>query len=145
MSKVERTVEAAQRALADLIAEGARISQHAVEKRAGLANGALNYKHPLYRELKARIINVKSPTVSSSSSSSEEASKLAKERELKDRYRTQRNELRGLLRIAEGEKLELQYQLYHMQKYIKHLEQHGIVDANVLEFSLKNRPVNNLK
>ena len=51
-SGISRTIERARAALRSLTDEGARISQHAVEKRAGLSNGALNYNCPEYRQFR---------------------------------------------------------------------------------------------
>ncbi|OXY81364.1 hypothetical protein [Oceanimonas doudoroffii] len=138
MKSTERSAIAAEKALLELISEGAKVSQHAVEKRAGLANGALNYNHSRYKEIKGRIAKSKeinSPALEVESKESKE--QIRKERDLKNKYRKQRDELRDLLRISEGERLELVYQLYHIQKYLEHLERHGVVDKNVLEFNLK--------
>ncbi len=38
---------------------GERISQYAVEKRAGLANGTLNYNCPEYRQVREAIRSLK--------------------------------------------------------------------------------------
>ena len=51
-SGISRTIERARAALRSLTDEGARISQHAVEKQAGLSNGALNYNCPEYRQVR---------------------------------------------------------------------------------------------
>ena len=60
MSKIELSVNAGEKALLELIAEGEKISQHAVEKRSGVANGAFNYNHPMYRELSGDLLRGKS-------------------------------------------------------------------------------------
>ncbi|GAA5218325.1 hypothetical protein ACFSJ3_15720 [Corallincola platygyrae] len=140
MSKVKLSADAAERALCELIANGARISQHAIEKRAGLANGALNYNHPLYVSLKQKIQKAKATMVSTNDNGSPELQKrIKREIGLKRKYRKQRDSYKAQLKQAEGEKLELAYQLHHLQRYLKHLERHGLADVNVLEFAVKNR------
>ncbi|TOB86119.1 hypothetical protein CGJ97_23400, partial [Vibrio parahaemolyticus] len=64
---------------------------------------------------------------------------LVKERTLKNKYRTERNALKKQLQKAEGEKLELIYQLYHTQKYLSQFEKDGIIPTNILEFPRVNR------
>ena len=47
-----KTQARAEQALRELMLSGERISQYAVEKRAGLANGTLNYNCPEYRQVR---------------------------------------------------------------------------------------------
>ena len=54
-SGVKKTQARAEQALRELMLSGERISQYAVEKRAGLANGTLNYNCPEYRQVREAI------------------------------------------------------------------------------------------
>lgn len=53
-SGVKKTQARAEQALRELMLSGERISQYAVEKRAGLANGTLNYNCPEYRQVRGK-------------------------------------------------------------------------------------------
>lgn len=140
MSKIELSVSAGEKALLELIAEGRKISQHAVEARAGVANGAFNYAHPMYLELRNKIRQAKIASKSDQTQMKKEhATLLTKERALKHKYFSQRNELKEQLRMLEGEKLELQYQLYHLQKYLAQIEDNGIDNPNVIGFAPLNK------
>jgi hypothetical protein len=143
MTKVAESALKAERALLQIVAEGGKVSQFAIEQKAGLANGALNYKHPLYIDLKRRILETKSTVSNEPALDDKFMSSLAKEKHLKDKYRIERNQLAELLRVSEGERLELQYQLYHMQKYLTHLENSGLADLNVLRSSNLRKVQNN--
>ncbi|EKO3643020.1 hypothetical protein CAG58_09715 [Vibrio sp. V31_P5A7T61] len=137
MSKVSQSAEAAQLALTQLIASGKKVSQYAVEKKAGLANGALNYKHPKYEEIKQRIHDAKSSLNKESTVSNDNLRQVCNhERHLKKVYREKLKLANNRLKALEGEKLELQYQLFHMQKYLAELEKLGVADSNILEFRL---------
>lgn len=135
MSKIELSVNAGEKALLELIAEGIKISQHAVEKRAGVTNGAFNYDHPMYHELKNKIHQAKIASKDKQTQiSKEHLVLLVKERALKNKYFSQRNKLKEQLKKLEGERLELQYQLYHLQKYLAQIEDNGIDSLNVIGF-----------
>ncbi|BDK90470.1 hypothetical protein MMW20_09375 [Enterobacter hormaechei] len=58
-SGVKKTQARAEQALRELMLSGERISQYAVEKRAGLANGTLNYNCPEYRQVREAIRSLK--------------------------------------------------------------------------------------
>ncbi|WP_144211781.1 hypothetical protein [Shewanella donghaensis] len=132
MSSVVISASKAERALLEIIAEGKSISQLAVEQRAGLANGALNYQHKLYADIKHKILNAKISSNNSLRVDGNDLIHLDKEKNLKEKYRIERNKLREMLRVSEGERLELQYQLYHLQKYLITLEESCSVETNVL-------------
>ncbi|AUW04407.1 hypothetical protein [Vibrio campbellii] len=134
MSSVQRNAEKCERALLNLVSEGKKVSQHAVEKRAGLANGALNYKHPRYQKVKEKINRAKLVAEPKSAPVNKEfKALLVKERVLKDKYRNEKKELKEKLKELEGERLELQYQLYHLQQYLARLEENSIEHSNVIQ------------
>lgn len=128
--KIMLTFEKAEKALREIIGEGSRVSQSAVEKRAGLSNGALNYDVPMYRDLKARIQLAKDNKAISNSGIKDESN----DRRLKDKYRQERDDVRSELKKARGEVLELRSALFDMQQYLKYLEKQGIGDINVVRF-----------
>ena len=140
-AKVVLTVKAVETVLQEMIVSGERISQYSVEKKAGLSNGALNYKVDEYIDLKARIKKLKDPLPEQVTSISDaikvEKNKTKKEQTLKDKYRNERDELKGQNLSLESENKELLWQLYKLQQYINHLEVDGTADKNVLNFSLK--------
>ncbi|MCY9864283.1 hypothetical protein OTK49_17340 [Vibrio coralliirubri] len=139
MSNVSQSAEAAQSALTQLIASGKKVSQYAVEKKAGLANGALNYKHPKYEEIKQRIHDAKCSLNQESTVSNDNLRQICNhERHLKKVYWEKLKLANNRLKALEGEKLELQYQLFHIQKYLAELEKLGVADSNILEFRLRD-------
>ncbi|MEW5494340.1 hypothetical protein ABGT23_01580 [Enterobacter cloacae] len=121
-SSVSRTIERARAALRSLTDEGARISQHAVEKRAGLSNGALNYKCPEYRQFREYLRTLKTGRMDKSVSGEASDDLLRQQVRLKEKYRLQRNELREELTVLVAENAELVHNLMLMQKYIQELE-----------------------
>ncbi|NOH98437.1 hypothetical protein [Vibrio sp. 99-70-13A1] len=134
MSSVLKNAEESEKALLELISKGMKISQHAVEKRAGLANGALNYKHPKYQVVKDKINRAKLASESNQTAANKELKVLlAKEKNLKDKYRKEKNLLKQRLKKLEGERLELIYQLYHLQQYVAKLEENSISSPNVIQ------------
>jgi predicted nuclease with TOPRIM domain len=140
-AKVVLTVKTVEKVLQEMIASGERISQFSVEKKAGLSNGALNYKVDEYIELKKRINKLKNPLIEQVTSISDaiqiEKNKTKQERTLKDKYRGERDKLEKENLSLESENKELLWQLYKLQKYINHLEQDGMADTNVVNFSFK--------
>ncbi len=140
-AKIVLTVKAVEIVLQEMIASGERISQYSVEIKAGLSNGALNYKVAEYISLKERINTLKQSKSDSLPSSfsdiTTEKDKTKKEQKLKDKYRSERDELKKQNLLLESENKELLWQLYKLQQYIEHLEVDGIADSNVLKFSLK--------
>jgi hypothetical protein len=140
-AKITLTVKAVEIVLQEMIASGKQISQYAVEKKAGLSNGALNYKVEEYINLKKRINSLKNPKLDLLPDTSEaiatEKNKAKKEQTLKDKYRSERDELKKQNLYLESENKELLFQLFKLQKYIKHLEVDGMADTNVVNFSLK--------
>jgi len=144
-AKITLTVKAVEVALQEMIASGKQISQYAVEQKAGLSNGALNYKVEEYINIKKRINNLKNPKLDLLPDISEavatEKNKAKKEQTLKDKYRSERDELKKQNLYLESENKELLFQLFKLQQYIKHLEVDGMADTNVVNFSLKSKPV----
>ncbi|ASP47408.1 hypothetical protein [Cognaticolwellia beringensis] len=144
-AKITLTVKAVEIVLQEMIANGERISQYAVEKKAGLSNGALNYKVEEYIELKDRIIKLKMPISDQVPNTSDDIakrkSKEKKEQNLKDKYRSERDELKEENIYLEAENKELLFQLFKLQQYIEFLQVDGVADMKVLNFSLKSKPV----
>ena len=85
-----KTQARAEQALRELMLSGERISQYAVEKRAGLANGTLNYNCPEYRQVREAIRSLKN--VRGTAPVDEQG--IEQQIKLKEKYRRQRNELR---------------------------------------------------
>ncbi|WP_299694581.1 hypothetical protein [uncultured Vibrio sp.] len=140
MNSVLKNAEDSEKALLELISEGMKISQHAVEKKAGLANGALNYKHPRYQEVKEKINKAKLASEPNQTPVNKELkAHLAKEQALKDKYRNEKNHLKQQLKKLEGERLELLYQIYHLQQYVAKLEGNGIGSPNVIQCERSTR------
>ncbi|MCU7940437.1 MAG: hypothetical protein KZQ64_13680 [gamma proteobacterium symbiont of Bathyaustriella thionipta] len=136
--KIKTTFSVAEKALKDIISEGGKVSQYAVEKRAGLSNGALNYKAPEYIELKERI-NAAKAVRGQHPTKKVDTEKLKKEKSLKSKYRGERDEAKEELKKALGEKMELLYQLFHLQSYLNHLENKGVASADVIDISRRFR------
>jgi len=123
-SQVQKTIQRAEEALKLLIIEGMRVSQHAVEMRAGLSNGTLNYDVQEYRDFKTRLSNAKQATTSRPHSGGDSNNKKLKtEIALKKKYRDKYNAVRSELRQSKGKELELTYQLFHLQRYVDKLEE----------------------
>jgi len=144
-AKVIQTVKTVEIVLKEMITNGDRISQSAVEKKAGLSNGTLNYKVEEYIDLKKRIIKLKK-TISeelpnTSDDVAKEKNKAKKEQKLKDKYRCDRDELRLENLYLESENKELLFQLFKLQQYIEYLEVNGMADRSVIDFSLKSKTV----
>ncbi len=139
-AKITQTVKAVEIVLQEMIANGERISQYAVEKKAGLSNGALNYKVEEYIDLKDRIIKLKIPisdqVPNTSDDIAKEKSKTRKEQSLKDKYRSERDELKKENISLEAENKELLLQLFKLQQYIDHLQEDSMADKKVVHFSL---------
>tara|TARA_B110000211_G_C14093525_1_gene561183 strand:+ start:1499 stop:1939 length:441 start_codon:yes stop_codon:yes gene_type:complete len=141
-TRVELTIIAAEKALKELIAEGKKISQYAIEKKAGLGNGALNYKHDSYLTFKTKIDTLKLNTETSSSIDIELKKKLVNESKLKDKYRIEKQKYKLRCLELEANNRELLYALFKTQKYLDFLEVKGLADSNVLNFDL-NRFMSN--
>lgn len=130
---VRKTVLRAESALRELMTEGAGVSQHAVEKRAGLANGALNYNCPEYRALRETIRTVKAAQQKATTNGE---SRGAHHEKLKEKYRHQRNELREEIKHLMAENVELLHNLMLMQQYVRELERiSGSEKGRVVSFS----------
>ncbi|MGJ8645780.1 MAG: hypothetical protein ACSHXJ_02725 [Marinomonas colpomeniae] len=136
--KTKFTAESAENALRELIVEKSRISQAAVEKRAGLSNGALNYDIPLYRDIKTRITLAKEGKVAERTTTPKNTPSSENERRLKEKYRSERDAIREELTKARSEILELRSALFDVQQYITYLESQGLAHSNVVNF--KSRP-----
>lgn len=133
---IELTLERAEKALKELIAEGKRISPYAVEKKAGLSNAVLS-KNEAYASLLTRIISLKASTLPASNSKIEELKeKLKSEQALKQKYHNRQKELEKKNQQLESENKELLLHLFETQRYLRHLEQSGIADRDVIDFTL---------
>lgn len=133
---VELTLQLAEKALKELIAEGKRISPYAVEKRAGLSNALLS-KNEAYADLLNRIVSLKaSPTPASNSKIEKLNEQLKSERELKQKYYKRQKELEQRNQQLEAQNKELLMHLFETQRYLRHLEQDGVADKDVIDFSL---------
>lgn len=116
---VKKSQARAEQALQELLLAGERISQHAVEKRAGLANGALNYKCPEYRQLRETI---RSLIKTRQGTTPDDKQSIAHQIKLKEKYRHQRNELREEIKQVIAENVELLHNLILLQQYVRELE-----------------------
>jgi predicted nuclease with TOPRIM domain len=130
--KIIATAKKAEKSLREIIAEGGRISQAAVEKRAGLSNGSLNYNVPEYKDIKHRIHLAKQST--NAHLTVNKSDSLKGDTRLKDKYRSERDNLREELRKVLGQKVELQHKLFELQQYVKYLESKGFAHSNVVNF-----------
>lgn len=119
LSGVKKTQERAEQALRELMLSGERISQYAVEKRAGLANGALNYNCPEYRQVREAIRSLKK-MLQGTTPVDEQG--IEQEIKLKEKYRCQRNELREEIKKVMAENVELLHNLILLQQYVRELE-----------------------
>lgn len=133
---VELTLQLAEKAFKELIAEGKRISPYAVEKRAGLSNALLS-KNEAYADLLNRIVSLKaSPTPASNSKIEKLNEQLKSERALKQKYYKRQKELEQRNQQLEAQNKELLMHLFETQRYLRHLEQDGVADKDVIDFSL---------
>lgn len=135
LTGVLNTVARAEVALKKIITEGSKISQHAVEKKAGLANGALNYNCPEYREFR-NVIKLAAENRNKANAKLITSNVyLQQQIKLKGKYRVERNELRRELKIMLAEIIELHYHLALMQNHIAELEKSALAGKTVF---LKN-------
>ncbi|MGX9929598.1 hypothetical protein [Enterobacter hormaechei] len=118
-SGVKKTQARAEQALRELMLSGERISQYAVEKRAGLANGTLNYNCPEYRQVREAIRSLKK-TCQGTAPVDEQG--IEQQIKLKEKYRRQRNELREEIKKMMAENVELLHNLILLQQYVRELE-----------------------
>lgn len=147
ISRIEKTVLLVEKALKELIAEGRKVNQYAIEKRAGLSNGALNYNTKAYHKLKDKIRIIKEeaePKKKNARQTAFDKENLANALRLKEKYYKQKNLYREKLRYSEARRLELQFQLFHIQQYIMHLEEKGYAELNVVSFNINKAKKNNL-
>lgn len=119
LSGVKKTQARAEQALRELMLSGERISQYAVEKRAGLANGTLNYNCPEYRQVREAIRSLKK--VPKGTTPIDEQG-IEQQIKLKEKYRRQRNELREEIKKVIAENVELLHNLILLQQYVRELE-----------------------
>ena len=132
-SGVKKTQARAEQALRDLMLSGERISQYAVEKRAGLANGTLNYNCPEYRQVREAIRSLKK-TCQGTAPVDEQG--IEQQIKLKEKYRRQRNELREEIKKMMAENVELLHNLILLQQYVRELERNtGREKGDVIPFS----------
>ena len=119
LSGVKKTLARAEQALRELMLSGERISQYAVEKRAGLANGTLNYNCPEYRQIRETIRSLKKVLPGTTPVDEQGIEKQIK---LKEKYRSQRDELREEIKKVMAENVELLHNLLLLQQYVRELE-----------------------
>ncbi|MCG7540030.1 hypothetical protein [Pseudoalteromonas sp. OF7H-1] len=92
---IEENLKLARQALKELIEEGKRVNVSALEKRAELSNGTLNYSHPLYETFKEKICELKrAECLPSSKDIYRLRGKLNHEIALKEKYRVERDKLK---------------------------------------------------
>lgn len=133
LSGVKKTQARAEQALRELMLSGDRISQYAVEKRAGLTNGTLNYNCPEYRQIRESIRRLKK--VFQVTTPVEEVG-IEQQIKLKEKYRRQRNELREEIKKMMAENVELLHNLILLQQYVRELERNtGREKGDVIPFS----------
>ena len=133
--KIEVTRDRAEKAFQEILAEGGKVSQYSVERRAGLSNGTLNYDVDVYRELKTRIKTAKKITGSAGTGVRViDTDSLQKEIRLKNKYREERDKLKQQVALLMGRNVELAHNLMLLQRYIKHLEEKGVAHSNVVKF-----------
>jgi hypothetical protein len=124
-SKVADTLNAAKKALADIIAEDGRVSVSAIEKRAGLSNGTLNYKNEAYIEFKNKVSSFSNNKVIERDLTKVE---LNKQKELKSKYKKQRDIYKLQVKKEIQKRLELSYQLFHLQQEIDSGKNKNIIE-----------------
>ncbi|AMJ76592.1 hypothetical protein [Alteromonas stellipolaris] len=128
--RIQRTVAAVENAINEILAKGTRISQHAIEKKAGLSNGALNYNCTEYRNLKERIRAIKSSKNEDCNANLHLKKQISKQTALKNKYRLQRDELRAENALLHSETKELLYQMFKLQQYVKQIENTKLANLN---------------
>ncbi|MBE0377771.1 hypothetical protein [Pseudoalteromonas prydzensis] len=133
-SKIELNILAAEAAVKELLAEGKRVNQHSVEKVAGLSNGTLNYKCEPYEKFKNRLIKINEPKIQVDEQQKKLKKEVARQAELKDKYRIQRDELRQENVELHAENKELLHQLFLLQKEMIAIKETNVVDFTVLRF-----------
>ena len=127
-SGVKKTQARAEQALRELMLSGERISQYAVEKRAGL-----NYNCPEYRQVREAIRSLKK-TCQGTAPVDEQG--IEQQIKLKEKYRRQRNELREEIKKMMAENVELLHNLILLQQYVRELERNtGREKGDVIPFS----------
>ncbi|MDH2914170.1 hypothetical protein N7V53_16785 [Kosakonia sp. HypNH10] len=132
LSGVKKTQARAEQALRELMLSGERISQYAVEKRAGLANGTLNYNCPEYRLVRESIRSLKK-VLQGTTPVDEQG--IAQQIKLKEKYRRQRNELREEIKKLMAENVELLHNFILLQQYVRELERStGREKGDVISF-----------
>ncbi|MGF1827442.1 hypothetical protein [Vibrio splendidus] len=138
-NRTELTIQAAEVALKELLAEGAKISQYAVERRAGLANGALNYKSEKYTELKSRIQLLKhSQSHDLRTTDSTIKQSFKNESRLKNKYRKERDNLKKENQKLHAHNKELLYQLWKIQQHIQQVSDSNVFDFHILTLKPKD-------
>lgn len=138
-NRTELTIQAAEVALKELLAEGAKISQYAVERRAGLANGALNYKSEKYTELKSRIQLLKhSQSHDLRTTDSMIKQSFKNESRLKNKYRKERDNLKKENQKLHAHNKELLYQLWKIQQHIQQVSDSNVFDFHILTLKPKD-------
>jgi len=129
--RVADTLKAANLALSALIAEGERVSISAIEKRAGLSNGALNYKIDEYLEFKSKVAKInENKKVEVTPKDIKLKESRDKERLLKEKYKSQRDEYKAMLKKEVQARLEVTYNLFHLQSEISDRNSEKIVNIS---------------
>lgn len=130
--RIQSTVAAVENAINEFLAKGTRVSQHAIEKKAGLSNGALNYDCAEYRDLKERIRAIKRSKKEECNAHLHSKKQISKQTDLKNKYRLQRDELRAENAQLHSENKEILYQMFKLQQYVKQIEKTKL--ANLDDF-----------
>lgn len=135
LTRVQLSIAAAEAALKDIIAEGKKPSQYAVEMRAGLTNGALNYKCEEYIEFKQRLLKLKETKSEANDLYKTWKAEYKKQAALKDKYRAERDFLKEENKKLHGHNKELLYQLFLMQQEMIQIKETNIIDFNAIKFN----------
>ncbi|MGP4933484.1 hypothetical protein ACTXIM_16285 [Pseudoalteromonas nigrifaciens] len=133
-TRVELNILAAEAAVKELLAEGKKINQHSVEKRAGLSNGTLNYKCDPYKKFKDKLTEINTANTQVDDHYKTLKKELIRQAELKDKYRMQRDELRHENVKLHADNKELLYQLFLLQKEMIAVKETNVVDFTALRF-----------
>lgn len=137
MNKTQNTARKAHDAIRSLIEQGKSISVYAVEMEAGLTNGTLKYKCEEYKGVNQKISDLKRVEVPNVGGNKD--GELKKAKELRDKYRGERNSLRAENEQLQAQNKELLYNLFQLQRWVEHLESKGIENPNVVKIDFSSR------
>lgn len=138
-SRVQLNIAAAETALKELIAEGKKPSQYAVEMRAGLSNGTLNYKCDEYENFKKRLITIKKSQPETNDLYKQLKKECQKQSDLKDKYRNERNFFKEENKVLHAQNKELLYQLFLIQQEMIQVKEKNVIDFNAIRFEKRDK------